>query len=260
MAPYQERLERIAVSMARLSGKADPKPNSPNAIKDYKYTVMKGTELYAASGDMCDYFYSTYGTPTFTYEMTNSFTGFINGDDEIEPTCNLVLPMSFELFEAVPREFGILYGRVTDSGGNPVETTLHFKNIETPIKTDPETGRFHRVVPLGEHYLRHRVDGKDRFVSVKINKLMNWMPIVIENQELFSLSGRIVDRNGSDLARTAALIDPKGNEIAKSVNSSSFSFKALPKGNYILKVFGVDSTDSYQITLLHDTEFEASSN
>jgi hypothetical protein len=192
--------------------------------------------------------------------MTNSFGGFINSDEEIGPTCDLVIPMSLELFEAVPREFGIIYGKVADAKGNPVETTLHFKNIETPIKTNPETGRFHRVVPLGDHYLRHKVDGKDRFVNVKIDKMMNWVPIVIESRELFALSGKIVDRNGSDLARTAALFDPKGKEIAKSANSSRFHFKELPKGDYILKVFGVDSTDSYQIKLMRDMEFEATSN
>ncbi len=260
MAPYQERLERITVEMAKKSGLAKKKSLNANMITDYNYTVMKGTELYAASGDLCDYMYSAYGTPTFTYEMTNGANGFINTDEEIEPTVNLVLPMTFELFDAVPKEYGILYGKVTDTFGNPLSKDIYFKNIEFPFKTDPETGRYHHVVPLGDSYLRVKIDGKDRFIKVNPTGLMNWFPIVIGGSEKLKLSGKIVDNSGSEIKRTVILSDVSGAEIKKSDNSSKFSFTDLPQGKYTLKIFGTDSVTTQDITLKRYMELTLESN
>lgn len=249
MAPYQERLERIAVEMAKKSGLAKKKELNSNMITDYCYSVLKGTELYAASGDLCDYMYSTYGTPTYTYEMTNSTNGFINSDEEIEPTVNLVLPMTFELFDATPKEFGILYGKVTDSYGNPLSKDIYFKNIEFPFRTDPDTGRYHHVVPLGDSYLKVKVDGKDKFIKINPTGMMNWLPIVIGSSEKLRLSGKIADDSGAEIKRTVVLSDVSGTEIKKSVNSSKFSFTDLPKGKYYIKVYGIDTTSTQSITL-----------
>jgi hypothetical protein len=255
-APYGERLERIAVAMAKLSGKKKKasSANPQSIVKDYFYDVLQASDLYPASGDMCDYMYSTYGTPTFTYEMTSSGLGFINLDEEIQPTVDLVVPMSLELFDATAKEYCIIEGRVTDNNGNPLSVDLNFKNIEFPMKSDPQTGRYYRIVPRGEFYLRYKDDGKDKFLQIKLDKMINHCDIVIGKPKIFTVSGNLFDMAGNPTKATVELQDIEGN-ILKTSNSETFRFVGLDEGHYKLKVYGQDKTQVYEVDLVRDMEF-----
>lgn len=245
-APYYEKLERVGKAMASLSGNNDDPVNKKS---DYLYEVMEGSKLYPASGDMCDYLYSAWGIPTYTYEMTDSTGGFVNDDSEIEPTVDLVVPMVLEFFDALPKEFCMVYGKATDGNGNPVAINIFYKNIEFAIKTDPQTGRFHHVLPKGSGFVRYKLDGKDKIVKVDFQKDANVLNLAIGKSDTFDLSGDVVDKTGQPSKAIVSLCDQKGAEITSFKNIQYFSFKSLPKGSYILKVFGVDQTREYQITL-----------
>lgn len=255
-APYKERLERIAVAMAKQSGKRSggkTPETAPQSIKDYVYEVMQGSELYCSAGDMCDYMYSSSGTPTFTIEMTDGKTGFINTDDEIQPTVDMVLPMSFEMMEQTPKEYCIVYGKVTDSAGNPVGMDIFYNNIEFAIKSDPATGTYHHVVPTGKSRLRYKENGKDIFKFIDLEQTMNCVNIVTNVQKIVTVSGSLVDSKGSRVQAFVILVGPDGKEVARNNGKSEFLFKGLtPNIKYILKVLSQDSTKEFKIEPTRD--------
>lgn len=245
-APYYEKLEKIGQAMGRLSGK-----NSDPNRKDqpYLYKVMESSKLYAASGDMCDYLYSTYGTPTYTYEMTNSIGGFINEDKEIAPTVDLVVPMTLEFFEALPKEFCMVYGKVTDENGNPIAIDLYYKNIEFAIKSDPFTGRFHRVLPKGQGYIRYKLNGKDNTIKVDFQEDTSFISINTSQSQTFDLFVELFDKTKNQTKAIIALYDTKDLELSKTETTNSHTFRSVPKGDYTIKVFGTDYTRQLDVKL-----------
>ncbi|MBP7732495.1 MAG: zinc carboxypeptidase [Caldisericia bacterium] len=256
-APYFEKLRNIGLAMAKLSG---PNNDSESKKTDYLYEVMEGSKLYPASGDMCDYLYSTWGAPTYTYEMTRSAGGFVNDESEIQPTVDLVVPMALEFFDALPKEFCMVYGKATDGNGNPVATDLFYKNIEFAIKTDPQTGRFHHVLPKGQGFIRYKVNGKDTILKVDFQKDTNILNLIVGKSDVFDLSGDVVDSSGQPFKAIVSLYDQKNTEIALFKNVSHFSFKSVPSGSYILKVLGIDQVREYQITLSRNLSITVTAN
>lgn len=248
-APFADRLDKIGKAMARLSGKND---DPKGGKSEYLYKVMESSRLYPASGDMCDYFYSTYGAPTYTYEMTDSIGGFVNEDKEIEPTVGLVIPMSLEFLDALPKEFCMVFGRVVDENGNPLSIDLYYKNIEFAIKTDPATGRFHHVLPKGQGYVRYKQNGKDIITKVDFEKDTNFLNLVINRGQTFDLTVDLIDRSKNPTKAIICLFDSNGSEIARTGNVTGHTFKSIAMGDYVIKAIGTDYTSQFKVKLVRN--------
>jgi len=227
--PFEDKLAKIARGMAALSGPA----KSRDTEFDYKPDQAAG--LYEAAGECTDYLFLNHGTIGFTVELGPSYGSFVNESSEIEPTLKQVMPFNYYLMDAVPKDFCILYGRVTDAYGNPVTTKVRVSGLFSNIKIDPETGRFFHVLPIGKTFvITYDKQGKEDKRQLDLKGMLNYLPIVIGRSENLSLKGHLLGDDYKVITGKVTLLNVQKQKIGEGNQDGSYNFKNLAPGIYTL--------------------------
>ncbi len=242
---FKNKLESLAIGMAKLSG-----PPNDNDYRDkpyadeFDYIPMQGAELYETAGECCDYLYATHGTVAFTVEIGPTKLGFDPPDSEIAPTLQQVMPFNFYFLDEVPKQFGVVYGKVTDGLGNPSKAKIRVVGADENVIVDPETGRFYVILPKGRHFVN--IDGKQ--TKLEVMGGYQYLPITVESGGTFTFKGDLKNKAGEAISGTATLFDSGGKFVDK-MTGQSFSFK-VKAGRYKIKITSGDFSPISQTVVI----------
>lgn len=251
-APFSEKLDKLAVGMAKLGG--PPNDNDGKGYphcEEYDYIPMQASRMYEAAGDTTDYMYSRFGTPSFTIELGSAKDAFIPPDSEIEPTLSQVMPFNFYFLDQVPKDFSLLYGKVTDSFGNVKNPKIKIDNIEFSLEPNPATGRFFRVLPKGKHFLKF----DDKSIMVELKETSHYLPIVISSGKGARLSGKVVSNEGTQIKMQVTLLNTQDVPVGKGNPDGSYVFE-VPKGSYTLQLTVDGVSHRQKVTLKSNLTFD----
>lgn len=252
IAPFSEKLDKLAVGMAKLGG--PPNDNDGKGYPhydEYDYVPMQASMMYEAAGDTTDYLYSQYGAPSFTIELGDGKNAFIPPDTEIEPTLKQVMPFNFYFLDELPKEFCMLYGKVTDGFGNVKTPKIKVGNLEFQLSPDPQTGRFSRVLPKGRHILKV----EDKTIPVDLKDYEHYLPIVLSDNKGVKLAGRVVDQQGAQIKAQVTLLNTQDVPVGKGKPDGAYVFE-VPKGSYTLQVVQDGVLHKQKVTLKSNLTFD----
>lgn len=251
-APYSEKLDKLAVGMAKLGG--PPNDNDGRGYphyEEYDYVPMQASIMYEAAGDTTDYLYSQYGAPSFTIELGDGKNAFIPPDTEIEPTLKQVMPFNFYFMDEVPKEFCLFYGKVTDSFGNVKTPKIKVDNLEFQLSPNAQNGRFSRVLSKGRHILK--VDGK--IIPVDLKDATHYLPIVLSDNKGARLAGKVLDSQGNQVKAQVTLLNTQDVPVGKGKPDGTYSFE-VPKGSYTMQLSMEGVLLKQKVTLKSNLTFD----
>ena len=157
---------------------------------DENFWVTNGAQWYRVRGDVNDWSYGVRGGHDYTLELSRSKT----------PDSDKLSVITEDHFPALLHFLGGsgqagIRGRVVDSGGKGVEAALSWGVATSESYSEPETGAFHRLGPVGEVQLRAYAPGfKPTTTTVNVGDGVEGVTLVLESDT--SRSVRIV---GSEL-------------------------------------------------------------
>lgn len=251
---FDAKLAKLAEGMAKISGSPNDNDYKEKPLSDkYDYIPMQASGLYESSGDCTDFLFAEFGTPAFTIEMGETKDAFAPPDTMIEPTINQVMEFNFYLMEESPKEFGILYGKVTDIFKNPVQAKITIPGLDQSLKIDPGTGKFFRVLPKGKYLVSY---GKNQKKLVELKDNFQRVDFVVESDQRVSLSGQILDQLGKPVKRKLQLLDASGNAVEGTAFTEKFVY-TVPTGYYTIRIFRQDmGPQDFKVTLKSNIDID----
>ncbi|MGA1821183.1 MAG: M14 family metallopeptidase [Thermoplasmatota archaeon] len=153
-APDAELLETLGMRMAEMNG----------------YEPMQGYDLYMASGEMSDWFYSQHGTLAYTFEIgrTHAIPG-----EEIAEHAELNLDPTLYLCYSASNPYGS-YLRINDS-------TVYAEEVREGIRVDlsiPDSGYPLAFDESSSELMFRSYDGFWRSAPASIDQNGNWTAVV----------------------------------------------------------------------------------
>ena len=240
-APWEDEMQELAIGLAEKTGPPDDDDNKKKTRLPYydtfDYIPIKGSQLYPAAGEMCDYLYSQHGTVAFTIEIGDRKTGFIPEDDRIQPTIEQTLDLNFFMLDEVSKEFCVVEGFIRNTIGTVPNAKIYLGKSFLELTPDPITGYYYRVLPKGKHLVRAEWAKNDVFRElVEFNENLNHFDLTWNRMDGLFLQVDILDEFGGTSSTMLTLIDSDGNTIETGFYEKEFRFENLKKAEYSLIV------------------------
>ncbi len=256
-APYEELMQEHAIGLAEKTGEPDDEEdkNSKHEFAGkYDYLPIKASELYCASGEMCDYLYSQHGTASFTIEVGCKKDGFTPEDSLIEPTIDQLLDLNFYMLDEIPKDFCIVEGFIKTAIGTVPDAKIYLGKSYFEIEPDPFTGYYFRVLPIGKHLLKAEWTKDDTHREmVELTEGINRIDLTWVREDGLTLSGDILDETGEPSKTHITLIDSNGTTVSEGFFEGEYTFSNLNKDEYTLIASQPETPPvSYNVSLVWD--------